>query len=125
MVLVVSLQPNKIFKLFSSKLYKIRTRPLDFSSSKYWALYHPSCDSQRGLSGCAKLQMHCRGCTLCRRARTVAGEEACLLVVQQFEFNILKFHVSNFNIFICTISTFWSSNVEPVYKNVELSISKC
>ena len=30
MVLVVSSQPNKALKLFSSKLYKIRARPLDF-----------------------------------------------------------------------------------------------
>ena len=46
MALVASSQPNKTFKFFSSKLYKIRARPfydpaLRFSSSKYWALYHP------------------------------------------------------------------------------------
>ena len=46
MTLVVSSQPNKIFKIFSSKLHKIRARPfqnpiLRFSNSKCWALYQP------------------------------------------------------------------------------------
>ena len=46
MALVVSSQSNKIFKFFSSKLYKIRARSfqsliLRFSKPKSRALYHP------------------------------------------------------------------------------------
>ena len=46
MALVVSSQSNKIFKFFSSKLYKIRARSfqsliLRFSKPKCRALYHP------------------------------------------------------------------------------------
>ena len=49
MTLVVSSQPNKTLKFFSSNLYKIRARPfkdqaLRFSSSKYSTLYRPQLD---------------------------------------------------------------------------------
>ena len=45
MVLVASSQPNKIFKFFSSKLYKIRARPLDFLVQNVGPFTTPICKS--------------------------------------------------------------------------------
>jgi len=42
MALVVSSQPNKVFKLFSSKLYKITARPLDFLVQNFGPFTTPS-----------------------------------------------------------------------------------
>jgi len=43
MALVAFLQPNKALKLFSSKLYKIRARPLDFLVQNLGPFTTPTC----------------------------------------------------------------------------------
>ena len=50
MALVASSQPNKSFKLFSSKLYKIRVRPLNFLVQNLEPFTTPRCISSK-LSG--------------------------------------------------------------------------
>jgi len=81
MSLVVSSQSNKILKLFSSKLYKIRARPLDFLVQNLGPFTTPtlltSCSLWLNTTGDSEADRRWRRLQL-RVHRRVVGDDGCL-----------------------------------------------
>jgi len=108
MILVGSSRPNKTLKLFSSKLYKIRNRSLDFLVQNIGPFTTPRCndvrhvratDVFRAFAGCIWLRMYSRF--------WVGGLEyyipvaLCVLSVNLYHYHNLKVSCSIFVVYGC------------------------